>query len=106
PAPGGDALRPRRARGQGDQQAGIDLAALAASEPIRVAGFGAADPGASPGLPLRTARLAAPGGAARRLLAFLRAPRSPYQPGHAGAAGSVVTVGFAAPAPFGLLGDQ
>ena len=59
-----------------------------------------------PGLPLRTARLAAPGGTAGRMLAFLRGQRSPYQPGYAGAAGSVVTVGFAAPAPLGLLGNQ
>ena len=98
------------AAGQVDARLLITLAALAASEPasepIRVTGFGAADPGASPGLPLRTARLAGPGGAARRMLAFLRAQRSPYQPGYAGAAGPVVTVGFAAPAPFGLLGNQ
>jgi|SRR5690242_15573141 len=32
--------------------------------------------------------------------------RSPYQPGYASTAGSVVTVEFAAPAPLGLLGNQ
>ena len=53
-----------------------------------------------------TAQLAASGGTARRMLAFLRAQRSPDQPGYAGAAGSVVTVEFAAPAPLGLLGNQ
>jgi hypothetical protein len=96
--------------GQVDARLLITLAALAASEPagepIRVTGFGAADPGTSPGLPLRTARLAGPGGAARRMLAFLRAQRSPYQPGYAGAAGSVVTVRFAAPGPLGLLDNH
>jgi hypothetical protein len=40
------------------------------------------------------------------MLAFLRAQHSPYQPGYAGAAGSVVTVEFAAPAPLGLLDSQ
>jgi len=98
------------AAGQVDARLLITLAALAASEPVgeplRVTGFGAADPGAGPGLPVRTARLAASGGTARRMLAFLRAQRSPYQPGYAGAAGSVVTVEFAAPAPLGLLGNH
>jgi hypothetical protein len=75
-------------------------------EPLRVTGFGVADPGAGPGLPVRAARLAASGGAARRALAFLRAQRSPYQTGNAGTAGSGVTVEFAAPAPLGLLGNQ
>lgn len=96
--------------GRVDARLLITLAALAASEParepLRVTGFGAADPGASPGLPLRTARLAAPGGAAHRMLAFLRAQRSPYQPGYAGAAGPAVTVEFAAPAPLGLLDNH
>ena len=73
------------AAGQVDARLLITLAALAASEPagqpLRVTGFGAADPGAGPGLPVRTAQLAASGGTARRMLAFLRAQRSPYQPG-------------------------
>jgi len=104
------AARAALAAGQVDARLLITLAALAAnepaSEPIRVAGFGAADPGASPGLPLRTAQLTAPGGAAPRVLAFLRAQRSPYQPSYARAGGSVVTVGFAAPAPLGLLDNH
>jgi hypothetical protein len=72
---------------------------------MRVTGFGPADPGASPGLPLRSAELTASAASARRMLAFLRAQRSPYQPAYASAAGSVLTVGFAA-APLGLLQDQ
>jgi hypothetical protein len=40
------------------------------------------------------------------MLAFLRAQRSPYEPASASAAGPVLTVGFAAPAPLGLLQDQ
>src|SRR5581483_5967226 len=108
------AARAALAAGQVDARLLIILAALAAnepaqglaSEPLRVTGFGTADPGASPGLPLRTAELTASGGTARRMLAFLRAQRSPYQPAYAGAAGAAVTVGFAAPAPLGLLHDQ
>jgi hypothetical protein len=35
-------------------------AALAAGQPVRVTGFGDRGPGASPGLPLRTAEITAP----------------------------------------------
>jgi hypothetical protein len=98
------------AAGQVDARLLITLAALAASapasEPMRVTGFGPADPGASPGLPLRSAELTASAASARRMLAFLRAQRSPYEPASASAAGPVLTVGFAAPAPLGLLQDQ
>jgi hypothetical protein len=93
------------AAGQVDARLLITLAALAATEPVEVSGFGAADPGASPGLPLRTAELTAPAAAAHRMLAFLRAQRSPYQPAHTSLAGTVVTVEFAGPAPLGLLQD-
>ena len=92
--------------GQVDARLLITLAALAASEPVQVSGLGAADPGASPGLPLRTAELTAPAATARRMLAFLRAQRSPYQPAYASLAGTVLTVEFAGPAPLGLLQDH
>jgi len=51
----------------------MTLAALAASEPVRVDGFGGRGPGESPGLALRTAEIAAATAAARRMLAFVRA---------------------------------
>ncbi len=89
--------------GRVDARLLITLAALAASQPVQVSGFGAAAPGASPGLPLRTAELTAPAATAHRMLAFLRAQRSPYQPAYASLAGTVVTVEFAGPAPLGLL---
>jgi hypothetical protein len=92
--------------GQVDARLLITLAALAASEPVQVSAFGAADPGASPGLPLRTAELTAPAATARRMLVFLQAQRSPYQPAYASRAGTVVTVEFAGPAPLGLLQDH
>jgi hypothetical protein len=108
------AARPPLAAGQVDARLLITLAALAASQPIQVTAFGAPDPGASPGLPLRTAQLTAPTGTARTMLAFVRAQRSPYlparavlTPGTAGPGGeSVLTVEFAAPSPLGLLPPQ
>ena len=71
------------AAGQVDARLLITLAALAASEPVRVTGFGGRGPGDSAGLPLRTAEIAAPAATARRMLAFVRAQRSPYLPAHA-----------------------
>ncbi|MGH3175556.1 MAG: hypothetical protein ACRDPF_17040 [Streptosporangiaceae bacterium] len=47
-----------------------------ATEPVRVDGLGGRGPGESPGLALRTAEIAAV--SARRMLAFVRAQRSPY----------------------------
>jgi len=105
------AARAELAGGQVDARLLITLAALAASEPVQVTGFGYRDPGASAGLPLRTAMITAPTATARRMLAFARAQRSPYLPAHAtmspGPAGAtVLTVTFAAPAPLGLLPDH
>jgi hypothetical protein len=108
------AARAELAAGQVDARLLITLAAMAASEPIQVSGFGAPDPGASPGLPLRTAELTAPTATAQTMLAFVRAQRSPYLPARAaltqrgpGPNGeSVLTVEVAAPGPLGLLPPQ
>jgi len=101
------------AAGQVDARLLITLAALAASEPVRVDGFGGRGPGESPGLALRTAEIAAPATSARRMLAFVRAQRSPYLatradltpgiPGTPGPDGYVLTIEFGAPAPLGML---
>jgi hypothetical protein len=103
--------RAELAAGQVDARLLMILAALAASEPVRVTGFGDRGPGASASLPLRTAVITAPAATARRMLAFARAQRSPYLPAHAGlapgpAGESVLTVEFGAPAPLGLLPDH
>jgi len=94
--------------GQVDARLLITLAALAASEPVRIEAFLDDGPGTSPGLPLRAAEVTAMPGAARNMLTFFRAQRSPYLPARAaltaGSGGeSVLTVQFAAPAPLGLL---
>jgi hypothetical protein len=91
------------AAGQVDARLLITLAALAATEPVRVDEFGGRGPGESPGLALRTAEIAAPAAAARRMLAFVRAQRSPYLATRAELTGSVLTIEFGAPAPLGML---
>ena len=95
------------AAGQVDARLLITLAALAASEPVRIDGFGGRGPGESPGLALRTAEITAPAATARRMLAFVRAQRSPYLAIRAdltpGPDGYVLTVEFGAPAPLGML---
>ena len=63
------------------------------------------------GLALRTAEIAAPAASARRMLAFVRAQRSPYLATRAdltpgipeGPDGYVLTIEFGAPAPLGML---
>ena len=95
------------AAGQVDARLLITLAALAASEPVRIDGFGGRGRGESPGLALRTAEITAPAATARRMLAFVRAQRSPYLAIRADLTpapdGYVLTVEFGAPAPLGML---
>jgi hypothetical protein len=95
--------------GQPDARLLLTLAVLAADGPVRVLDFGGPWPGASPGLPLRIARLVVATGAVRNVLAFLSAQHPPYLAEHASvdtwpAGRSLVTVEFAAPSPLGLLG--
>ena len=92
------------------------LAALATLHSVRVLGFAAAQAGASPGLPLRTAYLAPAGpGTAQRpnsvrsLASFLRAQLPPYRPASVTefrlpGGSAALRVEFAAPSPLGLLG--
>ena len=82
------------------------LAGLRLAHPLRIISFGVPDPGASAGVPLRSADIAGP--ASQAILAFLRAQQAPYLaaviratrlPGGQAA----VRVGFASPSPLGLL---
>jgi hypothetical protein len=84
------------------------LAGLRPAHPLRIISFGPPDPGASAGVPLRSAELASP--ANQQLLAFLRAQQAPYLaavirairlPGGQPA----VRIGFASPSPLGMLGQ-
>jgi tetratricopeptide (TPR) repeat protein len=82
------------------------LAGLRLGHPLRIISFGEPDPGASAGVPLRSAELAGP--PSQALLAFLRAQHAPYLAAvirairlDGGQAG--VRIGFASPSPLGLL---
>src|SRR6266536_2900876 len=103
------------ASGRVDPRLLITLAALAAHDQVRIVAFGGGAPGTSPGVPLRTADLAAPPGVkgSSYLLsvrAFLRAQRAPYLAStisitRPARGRPVLHVGFAAPSPLGLLGS-
>jgi hypothetical protein len=98
--------------GQVDSRLLTTLAALAVGEPVQVTAFGDSGPGASAGVPLRSAVITVAGranpAALADMLTFVRAQRPPYlparsliEPGTAGA--SVLSIQFAAPSPVGLL---
>ena len=103
--------------GQVDPRLLTTLATLAATSPastgsVQVSAFGDSGPGASQGMPLRSARITEPFradlGRLRGMVAFVRAQRPPYLPAQAlittGAGGSpVLSIGFSAPSPAGLL---
>jgi hypothetical protein len=113
------------ASGQVDSRLLITLAALAVIGPVKVIAFGGRGPGASQGMPLRSAditswpvrssRLAAVARhaladmAQDRFIVFLRAQRPPLLAAGVSerrlAAGTlIVRIEFAAPSPLGLLG--
>jgi hypothetical protein len=103
--------------GQVDPRLLTTLATLAATTPattgpVRVSAFGDSGPGASQGMPLRSAQITVPSRADRGrlqgMITFVRAQRPPFLPARAlitrGAGGSpVLSIGFSAPSPAGLL---
>src|SRR5215472_794436 len=102
--------------GQIDSRLLAIIASLAVRRMISVVSFGDLAPGASPGIPFRSADLAAPSSGAghdpvhevRWMAAFLRAQRAPFLAGSIQtvrlAGGRIVLrVEFAAPSPLGLL---
>jgi len=96
----------------------VTIATLAAGRPVSIVGFGDLAPGASPGVPMRSADLAesgvtGPNRAAylRSVLRLLRAQRGGYMaariqnvplPG----GGELLRIEFAAPSPLGLLSPR
>jgi hypothetical protein len=111
------AARSALANGEVDPRLLVTLATLAHLRPLDITSFGSPSPGASVGLPLRSAEItgAAPPGARRRvplhrLMVILHAQRPPYLPSSVeivrippGAA--VLRIGYPAPSPLGLLGS-
>jgi hypothetical protein len=105
--------RAQLVHGQVDARLLVVLANLAALQPVSVVGFGQATPGASPGVPLRTADLAVPRGngpdSAQSMISILREQTGLYVPAdiqtlRLGHGRSVLRVQFSAPSPLGLLG--
>jgi hypothetical protein len=105
--------------GQPDARLIVLLSALAAVHPIDILDFGPVAPGASVGVPLRTADLAvgdlASGLARSDYLRYLRnvlnAEPPPYRPdvariAHDAEGKLIFQIRFAAPSPIGLLGGQ
>ncbi|HEY2443519.1 MAG TPA: ATP-binding protein [Streptosporangiaceae bacterium] len=115
------AARGQLAAGQVDTRLLLTLAAMAATEPVRVVAFADSGPGAGPDLPLRSAevavkvaadavvKVAGPAGL-KYLLAFVSAQQPPYRPARSAivaAAGSpVLSIEFTAPSPLGLMAAQ
>jgi hypothetical protein len=111
--------RSQLAGGQVDSRLLTVIAGLAAQRPVSIVDFGDLAPGASPGIPLRSADLAGSGGAAgphsaaqtQWMVAVLRAARPPYLAAHIQkvrlASGRIVVrVEFAAPSMLGLLSSR
>jgi hypothetical protein len=101
--------------GQVDARLLVTIAGLAALEPIRIVTFGYSAPGASAGIPLRSADIADTGQTARMraayvhtILTFLHGQSAPYLAARTGilrlAGGQLILrIEFAAPSPLGLL---
>jgi hypothetical protein len=102
--------------GQVDSRLLAIIASLAARQMVSVISFGDRGPGASAGVPFRSAYLAAPIGKAapgpasqvEQMAAFLRAQRGPYRPATIQsvrlAGGQIaLRIRFLAPSPLGLL---
>jgi hypothetical protein len=97
--------------GQVDARLLLTLAQLASQRPLSIVAFGDRAPGASPGVPLRSADLAVTGDAARQaqqMSAFVHGLKSYFAGAriravHLPSGGDVVQVEFAAPSPLGVL---
>jgi len=104
--------------GQVDSRLLATLATLAALDPLDIISFGGSGPGASAGVPRRSAEIAAAAPAGRRrlasvasLLAFFRAQRPPYLPASFGIVRITpgrtgLMIEYQVPCPLGLLGTR
>jgi len=112
------AARAELAGGRVDSRLLVTLAALSHLHPVAIISFGGLGPGASAGVPLRSADLAgaAPRGGAQpaslaSLRVFFRAQRTPYLPASLATVRitpqrAVLRVGYRVPCPLGLLGTR
>jgi hypothetical protein len=106
--------RSQLAAGQVDTRLQLAISGLATLHPVYIVSFADSGPGASPGMPLRSADLAESATAgtfdsslARSMLAFLRGASLQHHPASAATASvsgrTVLRITFAAPSPLGLL---
>jgi len=111
------AARRQLTAGRVDTRLLVMLVMLAHNHPVDIISFGANQPGASPGVPLRSAEIAgAPGPGSTpavsvlTLRSFLRAQQPPYRPSIAAVTTAsrrtVLRVGYPAPSLLGLLGTH
>jgi hypothetical protein len=111
--------RKQLADGQIDSRLIVAIAGLAAERPVSIVAFGGLPPGASPGIPFRSADLAPSAGTAgptratdlRWMSDFLRAQRARYRAAHItmvplAEGRNILHVEFAAPSPLGLLNPK
>jgi hypothetical protein len=111
------AARSALADGEVDPRLLVTLAALAHLHPLDITGFGRPSPGASAGVPLRSAVItgATPPGSRhpvslQSLMVILQAQRSPYLPSsleivQIPPGEAVLRIGYPVPSPLGLLGS-
>ena len=106
--------RSQLAAGQVDTRLQLAISGLATLHPVYIVSFADSGPGASPGMPLRSADLAESATAgtfgsslARSMQAFLRGASLQHHPASAATASvhgrTVLRIEFAAPSPLGLL---
>ena len=112
------AARPALTGGRVDSRLLATLATLAALHPLDIISFGGSGPGASAGVPLRSAEIAAAAPAGRRhlasvasLRAFFRAQRPPYLPTSLETVRitprrTALRIEYQVPCPLGLLGTR
>jgi hypothetical protein len=112
------AARTALADGNVDPRLLVTLAALSHLDPVEIVKFGGSGPGASAGVPLRSADIAGavPSGGGRpaalaALRAFFRAQRTPYLPPFMETVRitprrTVLRVEYRVPSPLGLLGTR
>lgn len=102
--------------GRVDPRLIVTIADLGSLEPVYIVAFGRPAPGASPGVPLRSADLAETGQTprlrayyAQTFMSFLRGPAAPFRPDHIqsvqlSGGQAILRIEFAAPSPLGLVG--
>jgi hypothetical protein len=111
------AARSQLTAGEVDTRLLVTLVTLAHSHPVNIISFGTIQPGASPGVPLRSAEIAGapgpgstPAASVQTLRSFLSAQQPPYRPSivtvKTASRRTVLYIEYPAPSLLGLLGTH